>query len=487
MKPVTKEAARLFHEGSLAMAELESNGIRIDVPYLKKTTQDVSEKIAELQSRLRADPIYRTWRKHFQDKTKLGSKEQLAKIIFDVMGHRRARSSSKKVKSEEDLGGKRKGQQDEASFANVDLPFVKDYFRCEHYKVLLSRYLHGIEKELVGDLLHPFFDLNKAITYRGSSSMPNFTNIPIRNKEIGQTVRQCFIPRKGRRLVEADFSGIEVRIACCYTKDPRLISEFTQPGKDPHRDTAAQLFKMPVEFLMGNKDWAKRSVRDWAKNRFVFPSFYGSVYFQCAPHLWEGVESGQLMPDGKTTVKQHLRSKGITGLGDCEPGVETVKGTFVHHVKKIEDRFWNEWFTVYTAWKKRRWAEYLRDGGFNLHTGFKCEGIYARNDVLNYPIQGAAFHCLLWVIIYVLKELRRRKMKTLLIGQIHDCILADVPDGELQEYLSLVHHAITAELPKAFRWITVPMEAECEVCDVGASWHFKRVWEKKEGTWGPKE
>lgn len=474
----------LFHKGTIACAEMESNGIRIDVPYLKKTMKEVGEKITSLQAELRKSKEYKVWQKHFGVNAKLGSREQLAKIIFDVMGHKRHLGTSKKSKSEDELDGKRESKYDEATFSDVDLPFVKTYFRCEKLKKLHSTYLKGIESEMVDGFIHPFFDLHKVVTYRGSSSMPNFTNVPIRNKEIGSIIRQCFIARKGRRLVEIDFSGIEVRIACCYTKDPRLISEFTQPGKDPHRDTAAQLFKMPVKFLIENKDWAKRLVRDWAKNRFVFPSFYGSVYFQCAPHLWQGVESGATMPDGKTTIKEYLRKQGIKSLGDCTPGADTLPGTFVDHVKRIEDKFWNEWFTVYTAWKKRRWNEYLRDGGFNLFTGFQCRGIYKKNDVLNYPIQGASFHCLLWTIIQTIKALKKYRMKTLLIGQIHDCQLADVPENEVQDYLSIVNEIITVKLPKAFKWITVPMQAECEVCDFEGAWTSKKVWTQKEGTWG---
>lgn len=482
MKPATKEAAMLFHEGVKAMSELEHNGIRIDVPYLKKTVAETDAKITDMQKRLRADPVYRTWRKHHGQDTKLGSKEQLAHVIFGVMGHKRHAGKAKKSHSEESLGAKRESKWDEASFSEVDLPFVKDYFRCEKYKKLLTTYLRGIERELVGDKLHPFFDLHTAVTYRSSSSMPNFQNIPKRNREIMELIRTCFIPRKGRRIVEMDFSGVEVRVACCYTKDPRLIREFTGPDGDPHGDTAVELFMLPKDFVRENKDWAKKSVRDWAKNRFVFPSFYGSVYFQCAPDLWEGVETGLKLPDG-TTLRDHLKSKGVKRLGDCTPGADTVAGTFVHHVKRVEDSFWNERFKVYTQWKKRRWNEYLHDGGFNLFTGFKCEGIYTKNDVLNYAIQGAAFHCLLWSLIELIKALRKYKMKAKPIGQIHDSFISDVPDGEVQDYLDIAYEITTVKLPKAWKWITVPMDVEAEVADVGDPWLKVREWTKTDGKW----
>jgi DNA polymerase I-like protein with 3'-5' exonuclease and polymerase domains len=482
LKPVTKQAARLFHDGQLAMSVLEHNGIRIDVPYLKKTIKEVGEKINAIESSLRKDAVYKTWHKHYGENTKLGSKEQLAKIIFGVMGQKRHAGLAKKAKSDEDLGEKRESKYDQAAFSEVDLPFIKEYFHCEKLKKLLSTYLRGVEREMVNSRIHPFFNLHTAVTYRSSSEMPNFQNIPKRNKEIMELIRRCFIPSKGRRLVEIDFSGVEVRVACCYTKDPRLISEFTGPDGDPHGDTAVQLFMLPKDFVRKNKDWAKKTVRDFAKNRFVFPSFYGSVYFQCAPHLWEGVEGCPPMPDG-TPLIEYLRKKGINLLGNCEMGVDTVKGTFVDHVKRVEESFWNERFVVYTAWKKRRWQEYLRDGGFNLHTGFACRGIYKKNDVLNYPIQGSAFHCLLWSLIELIKALKKYKMKSKMIGQIHDCFVGDVVDSELQNYLDIAYEITTVKMPKAFKWITVPMDVECEVAGVDESWLAVKEWKKKEGTW----
>jgi hypothetical protein len=104
-----------------------------------------------------------------------------------------------------------------------------------------------------------------------------------------------------------------VRAACCYTKDPRLISDFTEDGKDPHGDTAELLFGVKKEMFKTPEEKAgwKKGMRDWTKNRFVFPQFFGSVYFQCAPSIWNAVEKGALMPDGKSTVMEHLAKQGI--------------------------------------------------------------------------------------------------------------------------------------------------------------------------------
>lgn len=322
------------------------------------------------------------------------------------------------------------------------------------------------------------------ICVHNSSRSPNFQNFPSRDPEITKIIRTCFIARKDRQLLEMDFSGIEVRIACVYTKDPRLIDDFTTPGKDPHRDTASQLFCLPIEFLKANADWAKKTVRDWSKNRFVFPEFYGSVHFQCAPHIWESIiEKGDdgykfKLPDG-TSIKKHLARKGIKELGEVHPDIikeqgGTKAGTYVHHVKKVEDDFWNNRFKGYTQWKKDWYAAYLRTGGFHTLSGFKIEGVMKRNEVLNYPIQGFAFHCLLWTLIQLDKWLRKNKMKSLIVGQIHDSMVLDAIPKEVPIILEKVKEIVSKGLPQNWPCIIVPMEIEAELCPIGGSWYDKK-------------
>lgn len=108
-------------------------------------------------------------------------------------------------------------------------------------------------------------------------------------------------------------------------------------------------------------------------------------------------------------------------------------------------------------------------------TGFRLDGVYRRNEVLNYPIQGSAFHCLLWSLIEIQKELDRQRMKTLLVGQIHDSILGDSPPEELDDFLSLSEEVMTKRLLKEWKWINVPLKVEAEVSGVDESWFNKKV------------
>ena len=92
---------------------------------------------------------------------------------------------------------------------------------------------------------------------------------------------------------------------------------------------------------------------------------------------------------------------------------------------------------------------------------------------------------MLWSLTrLVLKELGRRKMKARVSNTIHDCVLADVPEREVQDYINLVREIVERKLPKAWPWLSIALEIECEVCV--ESWAFKTPWVCKDGIWGPK-
>lgn len=455
----TKEAYKLFHEGSIALSQIEANGVRVDLDYVDEAISKTKLKIKELTAQLKADPIFSTWKKRFGETTKLGSKPQMATVIFDIMGHPRNGEVT-------DTGDP---THDEKAFSEIDLPFVKTYFQTEKLKNSIATYLNGIRSEVIGDRVHPGFHLFGLISYRSSSKKPNFQNIPIRNPEMAKIIRQCYIPSEGNMIGEVDFSGIEVRISACYHKDPVLINYIIDPTTDMHRDMASQIFMLKPDQI------DKKGPRDCAKNMFVFPSFYGSVWFQTAPDMWKSMFAREFkIKDTEILVSDHLAKKGIKELGDCTPGGSPKAGTFAHHVQQVEKDFWENRFRVYHNWKKSWYNSYLRDGGFQFYTGFVCQGIFKRNEVLNYAIQGSAFHCLLWCLVKIQKWLIKNKMKTKIVGEIHDSLVADIYPPELDRFLAKCKQVMTVDLPAHWDWINVPIDIEAELAPVGASWYEKK-------------
>lgn len=453
----TRAAYKLLHDGAIALANVEAAGIRIDTDYLAVAIDGLTSEINDLEKQVRGDrEVYQAWSKKYGDKLKIGSRDQLADILFNVLGfpcYERTETGRPKA--------------DEKAFETVDLPFVTTYLRMEKLKKARGTYLLGIQREMTqAGFLHCFYNLHIARSYRSSSDAINFQNQPIRDQEIAKWIRQSFIPRyKGWAITEIDYGQIEVRVSQCYHHDPVMKAYIEDKSKDMHRDMAAQLYIVRPEQV-------SKAMRHAAKNQFVFPQFYGSYYIQCAPHLWQSMKRGKFEVDG-VLLKKLLRRHGIKSLGDCDPDSRPRPGTFESHVQEVECDFWNRRFSVYNQWKKDWYAEYLRNGYVWMHTGFIVSGIYSRNDVINYPVQGAAFHCLLWSLIRLQKWLRKHKFKTRIIGQIHDSLLLDGPLTELQDVLAAAHRIMTIELRKAWKWIVVPLEIEAESSDV--NW-----WEKRE-------
>jgi DNA polymerase-1 len=443
------EAYDLLHRGTLALADVEHNGIAIDLDYVVKTRKRLQQECKQQEEEMKKHEYWALWRRRYGVNSNIASSEQLATILF------------KDLKFEaHHYTAKGKASTDKTSLERIDDPFVRNYTLWAEKMKAERTFLTGIERETVNGRLHPIFSLHLVKTYRSSSEAPNFQNFPVRNKLISELVRSAFIPSPGCRLVEIDYSGIEVKVAACYHKDPTMLEYIHDPTKDMHRDMAAEIY-------MCDPSNVNKMLRYVAKNRYVFPEFYGSYYAKVAPDLWDAMGMFKLTIDkGEKQIpaRKWLKKKGIEEFDD-----------FVDHIQAIDEFFWNERFAVYNRWKKNWYSDYIRNGGYRTKTGFYIRGQFKRNDVINHPVQGSAFHCLLWSLAEINDELRRRKMKTKLVGQIHDSIVADVPANEYEEFLVLAKRIMTKTIRKHWKWIIVPLDIEAEACEVGENWFLKKT------------
>lgn len=465
---VRQEGYQLLHDGMIELSRVEGNGIRIDVERLQQTKETLKETMRDLMHKMEQQDVWKIWRKKYGAKANITSRNQLAKVLHGEMGYEIT------LKTE-----KGNAATDEEALQKIDLPFVRDLVRYLKYEKARNTFLKGIEREIVGDRIHPSFNLHIARTYRSSSDSPNFQNFPVRDKEISEIIRSLFIASKKSVLVENDFKGIEVAVSGCYHKDQNFISYIMGKG-DMHKDMAMQLYMLEKEWEDLDPKMAK-DIRYGAKNRFVFPQFYGDFYVACAKNLWDWVRQGKLKgPDGKSLYK-HLKRKGITGLGACDPEQPPREGTFEAHLQDVEDDFWNRRFQAYGQWRKDWYRAYLDKGYFDLLTGFRVYGSFKRNSVVNYPVQGSAFHCLLWALIRVNRLLVKYRMKSKVVGQIHDSLIGDVRIDELKQYLEIVEQVTTVDLRKAYRWLIVPLEVEYEIAPVRGNWFQKQEVKFRKG------
>ena len=457
MKPITNSAYKLLHDGCVALSQIEANGIRIDTNYLKEAIYKVGLQINEISDNLKQYKIYKVWRKTYGSKTNLGSREQLGKVLFDVMDYDcLLRTKTGRAKA------------DETNLKSTGLKFVDSYLRFEKLKKARSTYLRNILRETTDGFLHPNFPLHLVQSYRGSSDHPNFQNIPVRDPEIKELVRRAFIARKNHQIVEVDFKGAEICNAACYHKDPRMIKYIENPKLDMHKDMAAEIYVL-------KKSQVTKDTRYCGKNQFIFPQFYGDWYKNCAVNLWKSIETLNLViRDTDIDLYTHLESIGISELGACDPDEKAEEGTFEKHLQNIEYAFWNKRFKVYNQWKKDWWKAYQEDGYFETLTGFIIEGNLDRKQAINYPVQGSAFHWLLWSLIKIQKLMRKYKMRSLIVGQIHDSIIGDIHKNEKADYLEIVKQVIYEDIRKHWKWIIVPLLVEVEVAPVGGSWYEKK-------------
>ncbi len=453
MKIVTPEARKLFHDGAQELAYIEASGMRIDVGYLDDQIKTIGQRISKLASRLRECEEFKTQRKRFGTRCKLTSRDQLAFVLY---------GDGKTKGDYEPLARTPTGkpQLDEAALEAVGTKYCRGFLRMEKLRKLQSTYLTGIRSKVVDGFLHPSFPLHMVLTYRGSSSDPNFQNIPIRDPDIAKIIRRAFIPRDGHVILEIDLKANEVRVACCYTGDERLIKDTTTG--DMHGDMAAEIFCLP-------RDEVPKAVRQEAKGKFVFAEFYGDYWAKVAANLWDGV--GSLITNNGMAMEDHLANKGIYGLGRNDGILD--QGTFVWHIKQIEHSFWHERYSVYNQWKKDWFDLYCERGWYDMKTGFVCQGIYTRNQVNNGPIQGSAFHCLLWVLIRLNRWLRKNRMRSVIIGQIHDSIELDVHPDELDDVKAKAKSLLEDEIREAWPWLIIPLAGEAEISE--SNWYEKRA------------
>lgn len=470
MLPYSTEAYHLLQDGAIALAKVEHVGMRVDEKYLDWALEDTLRETKEAEEAIRESRVTRKWRERFRGRTNYNSNEQLGKVLFEDMDF--------ECPERTDTGRYR---TDEETLSKIDHPFIKKYLRIK--KIQKGRqFLKGIKEETCEGLLHPSFNLHIPRTYRSSSDSPNFQNIPVRDDWMRNLVRKCIRARKGRRLVEVDYGQIEVRGAYCYHRDPTMKKYLLDKKNDMHIDAAKEVFKLRSREV-------SKKIRYTGKNGFVFPEFYGSWWREVSSNLWSMVDTLKLETVSGQLLREHLREVGLVELGVPENRRDDPEpGSFAEHVKKVERFFWDERFPVYNQWRKDWYSEYLEKGFFKTLTGFICQGQMARNDVINYPVQGVSFHCLLRAFIWLVnEELDKAGMESQVIGQIHDSIVADVVEEEVQDFIELCRYLMTEKLLEFWKWIIIPLEIEVEVTPVGGSWVEKETWVADSGEWKPKE
>lgn len=449
---------KFFLDGILALSRMEQQGFRIDMDYIAGKKVEIDKQIPKLEHEFTSSKFYNGWKNSQNGKVNIYSPTQLSSYIYGV----------KKIRiNKETITGQ--GSTDEETLRQLGIPELEILLRIKKLKKIRDTYLEGFEKEQVDGYIHPFFNLHLVKTFRGSASNPNFQNIPKRDKEAMDICRKAIFPRPGHQLMEVDYKQLEVRVSACYCNDKKLIEDILEG--DMHRDMASEIFC--IKRYKPDQP-SHKVLRNAAKNGFVFPQFYGDYYKNCASNLavnWGGLskygrwKSGMGIPFENANLADHLIANGFRSLDD-----------FTLHIQKIEQDFWGKRYYTFSKWKEEWWNKYLKTGIVYSKIGFEYSGVMNKKDVVNYPIQGLAFHCLLWDIIEINKAIISEHLDTRLVGQIHDAIVLDINPKELKYIVDIIKCIMCRDIRKVWDWIIVPLDIDIEICDVDKSWAEKKEY-----------
>ena len=462
----TNYAYKLFHYGTIALGNAEDNGIRVDIEYIQKAKQELTEKIDSKIKELKKTDFYHNWKEARGGREpNFNSGPQLQYYLYKYKGFEPKVYTDSGKEELEKYGYSYKGSTNSEALRRMNISELNDILQIKKWRQLRDTFLRNFERETVRGYMHPFFNLHRARTFRSASNAPNFQNIPSRDEEAKETTRKALYARPGHQILEVDFKSLEVAIAACYHQDPTMI-EYLQEGGDMHKDVAEQIFFTGE--LDQNKEPGK-TLRKATKNSFTFPQFYGDYYGNNTHSICEWVGLPQ---EGRFKKGQGIQffDRNISDVLR-ENGIKTYD-QFLEHIKDIEYDFWTNRFPVYDKWKEEWWQEYKEKGYIDMFTGFRCKGVMTKNDVTSYVIQGAAFHCLLWSFIQLERRLRVEGWNSRPIGQIHDSIIFDVHPDELNDLISLIKYVTEQQLPNEWKWINIPLSVDAELCGVDQPWAY---------------
>ena len=429
-----EKARQLFRDTADVFLDMQINGLPINEKHYENAYKSLTTKIDSLTTKLKIHPEILAFNKENQKEFKETSTKDLQKLLFEQL----------KLKSTKKTPGG--GKSVDAEVLNeIDNPITNAILEKRKALKLRDTYLAQTKRECVDGYINPNYTLNIARSFRSSCLSPNLQNIPKRDKEAKEVVRKGIVPSPGCVLMEVDYSGIEVSVSALYHKDPVFINYLISDDADMHADLTLQLWSIPKELIT-------KELRFYTKNCWTFPQFYGDYFGNCAPNLWKNCVEGKLKLKDETPLIDHLKKIKLHTLSN-----------FTQHCKDVEYDMWDNRFKVYTEWKNKINEEYIKDGYVETFLGFKFTDYLNKKQTTNYPVQSTAAHLLFWSLIQVDKQIKHNCLSALLIGQIHDSMILDVPVKEIEQVSKIIKQVCEVNLKNNFDWITIPMKVEIEI------------------------
>ena len=391
---------------SKVLMQMERTGVLIDAALLEKQGNELGATMIELERKafeLAGQPF------------NLGSPKQIGEIFFERM----KLPVIKKTPS-----GAPSTDEEVLQKLAEDYPLPKVLLDYRSLSKLKSTYTDKLPRMVnaATGRVHTNYAQAVAVTGRLASNDPNLQNIPIRTAE-GRRIREAFIAPPGSVIMSADYSQIELRIMAHISQDPALLAAFAA-GEDVHRATAAEIFGSPRAEVSSEQ-------RRYAKV-INFGLIYGMSAFGLAANL--SIERDA----AKNYIDRYFeRFAGVKRYMDDTRIAAKAQGY------------------VETAFGRRLWLPEI-----NSPNGPRRQG--AERAAINAPMQGTAADLIKMSMIAVAERIARDGLRSRLVMQVHDELVLEVPDGELEAMRVLV-----PQLMASVARLDVPLLAEV---GVGLNW-----------------
>ena len=381
------------------LAKMEFLGIRIDKAYLKKMSDKLKVEIEKLEE---------TAFNLSGEKFNLSSPKQLSEVLFDHMNL--PTKGIKKGKT-----GYSTGQKELDKLRGIH-PIIEVIERYRELAKLINTYIDTLPVLAdENDRVHTTFNQNVVVTGRLSSTDPNLQNIPIRT-ELGRKVREAFVPKEGYTFIQADYSQFELRLAAVLAGDREMIDGFNR-DEDIHKRTAALIYGVPDNEVT-------KEMRRSAKV-INFGILYGM-----SPHGLS-VATKMSVKEAKDFIERYFK----------------LRIKLKEYLDSIID-FAKQHGYVKTLFGRKRPANDINSSNYMVAEA-------AKRATINMPIQGTEADLMKLSMIHLDEELEKRGLKARQIIQVHDSILLECPDNEVETVKELVKNVMENVYPKLGVKLTV--------------------------------
>ncbi|MEY2693156.1 MAG: polymerase [Bacteroidota bacterium] len=394
------------------LADMETEGINLDVPFLKEMSIAMQQEIAAFEQK-----IYETAGEKFN----LASPKQLGDVLFDKL--KIGGTKQKKTKTGQYATG-----EEVLSYLVKEHPIVADILEWRQMVKLQSTYIDALPLQVDSKTQRVHTDYMQAVAATGrlSSNNPNLQNIPVRT-ERGRLIRKAFIARNENYvLLSADYSQIELRIIAALSGEDNMIKAF-QNNEDIHKSTAAKVFNVPLDEVTKEQRSHAKTVN------------FGIVY---------GVSAFGL--SNQTNLSRQESAALIEAYYKTYPKLKAYMQEQVDFAR--ENGY------VQTVLGRRRYLKDINSANAMVRSG-------AERNAVNAPIQGSAADIIKIAMINIHQKLEEKKpdgsaWKSKMLLQVHDELVFDVHLSEIE----LIKPLIKQEMEQAFV-LQVPLEVEMGMGD----------------------